>query len=160
MQVIDRSVARNFPKVRLVGSDVNEIVSVWDALERAESEGLDLVIVSDQSSPPVCRIQDFKKIQYEKKKSKKSQQRKTALKEIQFKVNISDHDFQTKLNSIVKFIERGDKVKVSVRMKGRERENPERAVAIIDRVIQNVKAKSSKIPGPIPTALLEPPGSK
>jgi translation initiation factor IF-3 len=160
LQVIDRAAARTIPRVRLVGSDVNEVVSVWDAIEKAEAEGLDLVVVSDQSDPPVVRIQDYKKIQYEKKKAKKAQVKKTSLKEMQFKVNISDHDFQTKLNNIQKFLERGDKVKVSVRLKGRERETPERAHQIIDRVIKEAVCKSSRVPGPIPCALLEPLSTK
>ena len=160
LQVIDRSNARNYTKVRLVGGEGNELVTIYEALERADAEGLDLVIVSDQGDLPVVRIQDFKKIQYQKKKAKKTQTRRTTLKEIQFKVNISDHDFNTKLANIVRFIERGDKVKIMVRLKGRERETPERASAIIDRVIENVKCRANKIPGPIATALLEPIGSK
>lgn len=155
MQVINRAAARNYTKVRLVGDDSNEIVSVLEALSRAEEAGLDLVMISDKGDFPVMRVQDFKKVQYELKKAKKKQVVQ-ELKEIQLKLNIADHDFQTKLNAIDKFLVRGDKVKVVVRLKGRERENPERARQLLDRVISNVKCKPNYVPGPITMAILEP----
>lgn len=156
MEVINRSNARLYPQVRLVGEDVNEIVPVAEALRRAEEEGLDLCLVSDKSTPPVVRLQDFKKLLYEQKKAKSKQQKGSELKEIQLKINISDHDLQTKINNINKFLERGDKVKVIVRLRGREREAPERARALLDRVTSVVKCKVSTVPGPIAIALLEP----
>lgn len=155
MQVINRVAARNYTKVRLVGEETNEIVSVLEALSRAEEAGLDLVMISDKGDFPVMRVQDFKKVQYELKKAKKKQIVQ-ELKEIQLKLNIADHDFQTKLNAIDKFLGRGDKVKVVVRLKGRERENPERARQLLDRVITNVKCKPNYVPGPITMAILEP----
>ena len=155
MQVINRAAARNYTKVRLVGDDSNEIVSVLEALSRAEEVGLDLVMISDKGDFPVMRVQDFKKVQYELKKSKKKQVVQ-ELKEIQLKLNIADHDLQTKLNAIEKFLDRGDKVKVVVRLKGRERENPERARQLLDRVISSVKCKPNYVPGPITMAILEP----
>jgi translation initiation factor IF-3 len=155
LQVINRAAARNFTKVRLVGNDSNEIMSVLEALSRAEEAGLDLVMISDKGDFPVMRVQDFKKVQYELKKAKKKQVVQ-ELKEIQLKLNIADHDFQTKLNAIEKFLSRGDKVKIVVRLKGRERENPERARQLLDRVITNVKCKPNYVPGPITMAILEP----
>lgn len=155
MQVINRVAARNYTKVRLVGDETNEIVSVLEALSRAEEAGLDLVMISDKGDFPVMRVQDFKKVQYELKKAKKKQVVQ-ELKEIQLKLNIADHDFQTKINAIDKFLVRGDKVKVVVRLKGRERENPERARQLLDRVITNVKCKPNYVPGPITMAILEP----
>ncbi len=155
MQVINRAAARNFTKVRLVGDESNEVVSVLEALSRAEEVGLDLVLISDKGDFPVMRVQDFKKVQYELKKSKKKQVVQ-ELKEIQLKLNIADHDFQTKMNAIDKFLSRGDKVKVVVRLKGRERENPERARLLLDKVITAARCKSSIVPGPITMAILEP----
>jgi translation initiation factor IF-3 len=155
LQVINRVAARNYTKVRLVGEETNEIVSVLEALSRAEEVGLDLVMISDKGDFPVMRVQDFKKVQYELKKAKKKQIVQ-ELKEIQLKLNIADHDFQTKINAIDKFLGRGDKVKVVVRLKGRERENPERARQLLDRVITNVKCKPNYVPGPITMAILEP----
>lgn len=155
MQVINRAAARNYTKVRLVGDETNEIVSVLEALSRAEEAGLDLVMISDKGDFPVMRVQDFKKVQYELKKAKKKQIVQ-ELKEIQLKLNIADHDFQTKMNAIERFLGRGDKVKVVVRLKGRERENPERARALLDKVITGTKCKASHVPGPITMAILEP----
>ncbi len=157
MEVINRANSRMYPQVRLVGEDVNEIVPVQEALRRAEEEGLDLCLMSDKSNPPVVRLQDFKKLLYEQKKAKSKQQKGSELKEIQLKINISDHDLQTKINSINKFIERGDKVKIVVRLRGRERESPQRAKELLERVTSVVsKCKVSTIPGPIAIALLEP----
>ncbi len=156
MEVINRTNSRQYSQVRLVGEDVNEIVAIGDALRRAEDEGLDLCLVSDKSTPPVVRLQDFKKLLYEQKKAKSKQTKGSELKEIQFKINISDHDLQTKMNNITKFLERGDKVKIIVRLRGREREAPERARALIDRVTSVVKCKVSTVPGPIAIAILEP----
>jgi translation initiation factor IF-3 len=156
LEVINRTNSRQYPQVRLVGEEVNEIVPVSEALRRAEEEGLDLCLVSDKSTPPVVRLQDFKKLLYEQKKAKSKQQKSSELKEIQLKINISDHDLQTKIGNITKFLERGDKVKVIVRLRGRERESPERARALLERVTSVVKCKVSMVPGPITIALLEP----
>ena len=150
--------ARQVPRVRLVGEGSNEVVPTEFAIRQAEEQGLDLVIVSDKSDPPVVRIQDFKKLEYEKKKAKAKQARSSELKEIQLKVNISDHDLQTKINAIKKFLERGDKVKLSVRLKGRERETPERASALLKKVSESVECKVSRIPGPMTIAILEAAG--
>ena len=155
MQVINRAIARTYSKVRLVQEGENEIINIMDAVIRAEDAGLDLCLVSDKGDYPVVRIQDFKKVKYEAKKAKKKQLVQ-ELKEIQLKPNIADHDFQTKLNAIEKFLSRGDKVKVIIHLKGREKENPERARSLLERVISNVKCKANKVPGPITMAILEP----
>ena len=155
MDTLTRANARSVPRVRLVGEGTNEIVPTDVALRQAEDAGLDLVIVSDKSDPPVVRIQDFKKLEYEKKKAKKTITKTSELKEIQLKINISDHDLETKVSAIRRFLERGDKVKLTVRLKGRERESPERAQALIQRVAQTVDCKVSKLPGPMTVAILE-----
>jgi translation initiation factor IF-3 len=148
-------------EVRLVGEDGSNIVLFDEAIRKAEDMGLDLVMVSDQTKPPVVRIQDFKKIQYEQKKAKAKQHtRSSELKEIQLKVNITDHDLGTKLGAIDKFLARGDKVKITVRLKGRERENPERASQLIQKVVAQVKAKVNMLSGPIAGVLLEPEKTK
>ena len=163
MRVLERSDLRNMRDVRLVGEGSNAIVSATEAWRQAEEEGLDLVLVSSEETiPPVVRIQDFKKLQYEKKKKQRQHKHKIDLKEIQLKANISDHDLQTKVNNIDRFLERGDKVKIVVRLKGRERDNPQRAHELIAKVADTVTVghKLSKIPGPIATAILEPVTSK
>ena len=140
----------------MVGNGLNEIVHISEAFGRAEDLGLDLVLVSTDVKPPVVRIQDFKKIEYEKKKARKASKQVSSLKEVQFKINISDHDLATKISRIEKFLQRGDKVKISVRLKGRERENPARADELINRVETSVECKANKIPGPMAVSILEP----
>ncbi|RYZ59169.1 MAG: translation initiation factor IF-3 [Proteobacteria bacterium] len=161
MKVLERSDIRTMKEVRLVGEGRNDIVQAMEALRIAEEEGLNLVLVSaPEAIPPVVRIEDFKKLQYEKKKKQKQNRQTSDLKEIQLKANITDHDLSTKVNAIEKFLTRGDKVKVVVRLKGRERDNPQRAHDLVERVITtvSVSCKAHKIPGPIATAILEPGG--
>ncbi len=159
MKVLERSDLRTIKEVRLVGEGRNDMISALEAMRLAEEEGLDLILVSaPEAIPPVVRIEDFKKLQYEKKKKQKANRQKSDLKEIQLKANISDHDLQTKVSNIDRFLERGDKVKVIVRLKGRERDNPQRAHDLVDKVINQVTiaCKANKVPGPIATAILEP----
>jgi translation initiation factor IF-3 len=156
LQIVNRAMARSISQVRLVGEGTNQIVNAMEALTRAEEEGLDLILVSDKSTPPVVRIEDFKKILYEQKKAKAKQPKGSDLKEIQLKVNISDNDLKVKMAAIERFLKRGDKVKISVRLKGRERDTPERAHQLIERVITAVPCKASKVPGPFALAILEP----
>ena len=157
MEVFTGADANQVKEVRLVTRDGNKIVKFTEALRMAELENLDLVCVSNESNPPVCRIQDYKKILFESKKARSKKPKKVSvLKEIQFKVNISEHDIQTKLKNVRKFLERGDKVKISIRLKGRERENPLRGEELLKRILEEVDAKSSRIPGPQIITLLEP----
>jgi len=155
LEILTRPDAIALKKVRLVVDGENEIVPAEQAWERSEDLGLDLVLVSRETTPPVVRIQDFKKIEYEKKKARKASKR-VEVKELRFMANISDHDFQTKMNKIVQFLEKGNKVKVTVRLKGREREMPERAQAVIDKIENAIECKLSRVPGPMATAILEP----
>jgi len=156
LQLLTRAAARTFSQVRLVGEGTNEMVSINEAFLRADKAGLDLVLVSDKSNPPVVKIEDYKKILYEEKKAKSKQGKTSDVKEIQLKINIAEHDLQTKLNAIQRFLERGDKVKVSVRLKGRERENPERAHQLLAKVAERVpNCRMSRVPGPIAIGVLE-----
>jgi translation initiation factor IF-3 len=159
LQIITRSEGRSLGEVRLVGANSNDIIQISEVFDKAEDKGLDVVLVSNEVKPPVVRIQDFRKIEYEKKKARKAQKKANVtsqLKEIQLKINISDHDLQTKTNNIRKFLERGDKVKIMVRLKGRERENPERARELLDRVASSVECKVNKLGGPVAIVILEP----
>jgi translation initiation factor IF-3 len=150
--------SKSLSKVRLVGAGSNDIVQISEVFDQAEDNGLDVVLVSDTVTPPVVRIQDFKKLEYEKKKAKKEQKKgnTSTLKEIQLKVNISDHDLQTKITSMTKFLDRGDKVKVMVRLKGREKDNPARAHELLERVGTSIECKVHKLGGPIAIIILEP----
>ena len=156
MEILTRGAARSYHQVRLVLGKSNEIVPVEQAFEKAEEAGLDLVVVSDKSTPPVVRIQDFKKIQYEQKKSRQKKVATNLQKEMQFKLNISDHDMQTKISAIQRFLDKGNKVKVMVRLKGRERDSQDRVQELLNRVCEQVECKQSRLPGQATVVLLEP----
>ena len=99
------------------------IVSLREALQKASDVGLDLVEISPLAEPPVCKLMNFGKYKYESKKKQnesKKKQHVVHLKEIKFRPNISQHDFDVKMRSILKFLEDGDKVKISLKFKGRE----------------------------------------
>jgi len=109
--------------VRVVGDNIQAaIMNVRDAVRLAEEMGLDLVEISPTANPPVCKIVDYKKFLYERKKKQKEIKAKSAkvvVKEIRLGPNIDDHDFNFKLKHAIKFLEEGAKVKVDVFFKGR-----------------------------------------
>ena len=109
--------------VRVVGENIEPgIYNIKEAIELAEDQGLDLVEISPKASPPVCKIVDYKKFLYERKKKQKEIKAKTAkvvVKEIRLGPNIDDHDFNFKLKHAIKFLQDGAKVKVDVFFKGR-----------------------------------------
>ncbi|MEN8225415.1 MAG: translation initiation factor IF-3 [Bacteroidota bacterium] len=111
------------PVVRVVGDEIEAgIYNIKDALEMADGLGLDLVEISPKANPPVCKIVDYKKFLYERKKKQKEIKAKTAkvvVKEIRLGPNIDDHDFDFKLKHAIKFLQEGAKVKVEVFFKGR-----------------------------------------
>jgi translation initiation factor IF-3 len=111
------------PVVRVVGENVQiGIYSLRDALKIAEDQDLDLVEISPTANPPVCKVVDYKKFLYEKKKKAKeikANSAKIVVKEIRLGPNIDDHDFNFKLKHAIKFLEEGAKVKVDVFFKGR-----------------------------------------
>ena len=157
MEILSRADARKYREVRLVQGKSSQIVPVDQAFQRAEEADLDVVVVSSKSNPPVVRIQDFKKIQYEQKKSRQKKTPTNLQKEIQLKLNISEHDLQTKLATIQRFLDRGNKVKVMVRLKGRERESPERVGELLDKIYQRIECRQSTLPGQSTVVILEPP---
>ena len=111
------------PVIRLVGDNVEQgIINTKDALDKAKELELDLVEISANANPPVCKIIDYKKFLYETKKKQKEIKAKTAkvtVKEIRLGPNIDDHDFDFKLKHAIKFLQDGAKVKVEVFFKGR-----------------------------------------
>lgn len=130
--------------VRLIDEEGNMIgvVSSSEALQKAKRKGLDLVELSPNAKPPVCKILDFGKHKYELQKKAheaKKKQKTIEIKEIKFRPNIGDHDFQIKLKHIIKFINSGDKVKVSMRFRGREIVKQDIAVEIMRTVLEQVK---------------------
>lgn len=136
-------------KVRLVGADGETIgiVSLSEALKKASDENLDLVEISPSANPPVCKILDFSRYKYDAKKRQqeaKKKQKRTSLKEMKFKVNIGQGDFDVKLNKIRKFLESGDKVKVSLWFKGREIVHKDKGFDLFKKIIETL-ADSAKI---------------
>ena len=117
------------------------ILPPFEALRIARERGLDLVEVSPSAVPPVCRIQDYGRFLYEKEKSDraaKKKQKVITVKECKFSVTVDDHDYQTKKNQALRFLVDGDKVKASLRFRGRQMAHRELGYAIINRLIQDI----------------------
>jgi translation initiation factor IF-3 len=112
-----------YPRVRVVGENIETgIYSIQDAYRMAEDQGLDLVEISPNADPPVCRIVEFQKFLYEKKKKEKelkAKAKKQEMKEIRFTPNTDDHDFEFKSKHAENFLKEGNKVKAYVQFKGR-----------------------------------------
>jgi translation initiation factor IF-3 len=112
-------------------------VAIAEALKKAAEAGLDLVEIAPQANPPVCRVMDYAKFLYAKEKQERENrqhQRQTQLKELRFRPQIDDHDYQTKLKSLVKFLKRGNKVKVTLVFRGREMAHQEFGRRLLDRL--------------------------
>jgi len=123
----------------LIGVDGEQVgvVNTNKAREMAEDAGLDLVEVSPNAKPPVCKIMDFGKFLYEQKKQKsdaKKKQKKTTVKTIKYRPGTEEGDYQIKFRNLVKFIENGDKVKVSIWFRGREMQHRELGMEMLDRI--------------------------
>lgn len=117
-------------EIRVIGNDGSQlgIMPASKALDMAAAQNLDLVKIAPQAKPPVCKIMDYGKYRFEQAKREKEarkNQRVVEIKEIRLSLNIDTHDFNTKLNHALKFIKNGDKVKVSIRFRGREMGHPE-----------------------------------
>jgi translation initiation factor IF-3 len=127
------------PEVRLVDEEGNMagVVRLSEALERAEEAGLDLVEVSPNASPPVCKILDYGKFKYESQKkanAARKKQRVIDVKEIKMRPNIDENDYNTKMRKIYEFLDEGDKVKVTMRFRGRELAHQDIAMGVLTRV--------------------------
>ena len=113
------------------------VVPVREAMQMAVDVGLDLVEVSPNADPPVCKILDFGKFKYEAQKKKneaRKKQKVIEVKEIKMRPNIDDHDYEVKMRSIHRFLEEGDKVKVTMRFRGREMVHQDLGVKLLERV--------------------------
>jgi translation initiation factor IF-3 len=128
------------------------VTTVEEGLSQAETSGLDLVEVAPQAKPSVCRIMDYSKYKYDqekKEKQAKKHQKKTRLKEIKVRPKIEEHDYQVKLKHAERFLTRGDKVKVTLRFRGREMAHQELGRRVMDRVIKDIAAIGQVERGPI-----------
>ena len=126
-------------EVRVVDSEGNQlgIMSVRDAMAKAVERNLDLVAVSLNAKPPVCRIMDVGKYKFEQSKREKEarkNQKMVVVKEVKVRPNIEDHDFEVKMKNARRFLEDGDKVKATVMFRGREVTHPELGQKLLDRM--------------------------
>ena len=131
-------------EVRVISSSGKQlgIISIREALNHAEDEGFDLVEVSPDAKPPVCKILDYGKLKYREQKSKKEAKKKQKtieIKEIKIRPGINKHDYEVKVKAFHKFIKGGNKVKVSMRFRGREMEHQNLGVDLLKRLIEQVK---------------------
>jgi len=126
-------------KVRVVGPEGDQIGirSLEDAIALAEEEGMDLVEIAPQAEPPVCRIMDWGKFRFEESKKaqvQKKKQKQIQVKEVKFRPGTDDHDYDVKMRNLKRFIEDGDKVKVTLRFRGREMAHQDLGRDLLKRV--------------------------
>jgi translation initiation factor IF-3 len=131
-------------EVRLIDSEGKQVgvVPIAQAQEMAREKDLDLVEISPTANPPVCKIMDYGKFIFQQKKKQseaKKKQKVIVVKEVQFRPRIDEHDFDFKKNHIVRFLQHGDKVKASVRFRGREMTHMELGRAVLDRLLTEIK---------------------
>ena len=127
------------PQVRLIDEEgeMQGVMSARDAMQRAFSVGLDLVEISPNADPPVVKILDYGKFKYEQQKKKneaRKKQKVIEIKEVKVRPNIDENDYQVKLRAMRSFIEEGDKVKVTLRFRGREMAHQDLGVKVLERI--------------------------
>jgi translation initiation factor IF-3 len=127
------------PEVRLIDDEGNQVgvMKTPDALRFAQERDLDLVEVAPDARPPVCRVLDYSKYKYEqaqKQKQARKHQQQITVREIKFRPKIAEHDYDTKKSHVERFLRHKDKVKVTIMFRGREVTHPDRGVAILDRL--------------------------
>lgn len=121
------------------------VMATRDAQRAADAQGLDLVEISPNADPPVCKIMDFGKFRYEesiKRKQARKSQIRQQIKEVKFHASVDEHDLQTKLRHIREFLNEGDKVKITLQYRGRENAHKELGMEVVTRVIKDLEAVS------------------
>jgi translation initiation factor IF-3 len=131
------------PEVRLIDDEGNQVgvLKTADALAFAQERDLDLVEVAPEARPPVCRVLDYSKYKYEqaqKQKQARKHQQQITVREIKFRPKIAEHDYDTKKHHVERFLRHKDKVKVTIMFRGREVTHPERGIAILDRLAEEL----------------------
>ena len=131
------------PEVRLIGDDGNQVgvLKTQDALSYAQQRDLDLVEVAPDARPPVCRVLDYSKYKYEqeqKAKAARRHQKQVNVREIKLRPKIADNDYETKKSHVRRFLERDDRVKVTIMFRGREQTHPERGEMLLKRLAEDV----------------------
>jgi translation initiation factor IF-3 len=135
------------PEVRVIDNEGNQlgVLNTRKAIEIAAEAGLDLVEVSPNAEPPVCRIMDFGKYKFEvgkKQQAAKKKQKQVQIKEIKFRPRTEEGDYNTKLRHLREFLEEGDKAKVTLRYRGREFAHPELGMQLLERVAKDLEELS------------------
>jgi len=133
-------------EIRVIGPDGEQlgIMTPQDATRKAREQSLDLVEISATAVPPVCRIMDYGKFLYEQEKKEraaKKNQKQIVLKEVKFSVNVDEHDYVTKRNHVLRFLEEGDKVKASLRFRGRAMAHQNLGRKVLERLVTEVGDK-------------------
>ena len=144
------------------------IMATRDALRLAEDQHLDLVEVAPKARPPVCRIMDFGKYRYEQQKREKEAKKKQkviTIKEVKLRPNIEQHDFDVKLKNASRFVEEGNKVKITIMFRGRELSHPELGNALLDRAVETLGdtvtvERAAKLEGKNMTMVVSPKTQK
>ncbi|MFV2052499.1 translation initiation factor IF-3 [Aliiroseovarius sp. YM-037] len=131
-------------EIRLIGADGENagVVTPERAMEMADEAGLDLVEISPNANPPVCKIMDFGKYKYEQQKRESEARKKQKIievKEVKFRPNTDTHDYDVKMRNVFKFLENGDKVKISLRFRGREMAHQDLGRNLLERVAEDTK---------------------
>ncbi|MCB1310537.1 MAG: translation initiation factor IF-3 [Sedimentitalea sp.] len=132
------------PEIRLIGADGENVgvVSPARGLELAEQAGLDLVEISPNATPPVCKIMDFGKFKYETQKREaeaRKKQKIIEIKEVKFRPNTDTNDYNVKMRNVFKFLDNGDKVKITLRFRGREMAHQNLGRELLERVAEDTK---------------------
>ena len=132
------------PEIRLIDHEGENrgVVTPEEAVEMAEDVGLDLVEISPNASPPVCKIMDLGKFKYESQKKAneaKKKQKVIEVKEVKFRPNIDTHDYDVKMRNVTKFLEAGDKVKVTLRFRGREMAHQELGRDLLHKIADDIE---------------------
>jgi translation initiation factor IF-3 len=133
-------------EVRVIGDEGEQIgiMAPFDALKMAREKNLDLVEISPTAQPPVCRIMDYGKFLYQNEKREreaKKKQKTITVKEVKFRINVDDHDYDTKKNHVLRFLDEGDKVKATIFFRGREMTRQSLGRQILERLIKDVENK-------------------
>lgn len=131
------------PEIRLIGADGENVgvVSPARAMQMAEEAGLDLVEISPTAVPPVCKIMDYGKFKYEQQKREaeaRKKQKIIEIKEVKFRPGTDTHDYEVKMRSVMRFLEDGDKVKITLRFRGREMAHQQLGLELLNRVKDDV----------------------
>jgi translation initiation factor IF-3 len=158
------------PRVRVIGADGEQIgiLSRDEALTMAQDEGLDLVEIQPNGDPPVCRIMDFGKFKFEQQKkanAAKKKQKQIEIKEVKFRPTTDVGDYQIKLRNLLRFLEEGDKVKVTIRFRGREMSHQELGRNLARRIQEDVGENGvveqfPRLEGRLMVMMIAPPKNK